>query len=353
MTLATVESAPVARETLECNREQWFPALQPEAVFDDILNLDVNDLLAQVGRDEGEIDLVHGGPPCTPFSKSGYWLAYKRAGEDPKASLLDEYVRVVAEVRPRAFLMENVYGLAYGNQNRPVLERFIERIRAAGYSFDSRRCSWRLTTASHSCANGSSVSASGTTCSMFQRTSGGCNGHYLLTPGPTRPEPASTALFQPIGRPRRRSTVSQFTRTLPNLRRWSQEHSRASCERYRQGTTTSTGRLAEVTPNHASSGGRATGHFCSELDPDRPSPTIQGQPGPWVGPFHWDNRRLRLAELKRIQEFPDEYAIVGTRREQQLQVGNAVPPRLGYVVALALRHELARLGVGEASELAA
>ena len=136
----------------------------------------------------------------------------------------------------------------------------------------TRRCSWRLTTASHSCANGSSVSASGMTCSMFQRTSGGCNGHYRLTPGPTRPEPASTALFQPIGRPRRRSTVSQFTRTLPNLRRWSQEHSRASCERYRQGTTTSTGRLAEVTPNHASSGGR-TGHFCSSstrIDPPRP-----------------------------------------------------------------------------------
>ena len=34
--------------------------------------------------------------------------------------------------------MENVYGLAYGNQNRAVLERFIKRIRAAGYSFDRK-----------------------------------------------------------------------------------------------------------------------------------------------------------------------------------------------------------------------
>jgi hypothetical protein len=51
--------------------------------------------------------VVVGGPPCTPFSYCGYWLAYKRAGEDPKASLFDEYVRMVAGVQPKAFLMEN------------------------------------------------------------------------------------------------------------------------------------------------------------------------------------------------------------------------------------------------------
>jgi hypothetical protein len=34
--------------------------------------------------------------------------------------------------------------------------------------------------------------------------------------------------------------------------------------------------------------------FLLKLDPARPSPTIQAQPGPNVGPFHWENRRLRL-----------------------------------------------------------
>ncbi len=86
----------------------------------------------------GEVDLLHGGPPCTPFSKSGYWLAYKRAGADPKASLLDNYVDALCAIRPKAFLMENVYGLAYQNQNRAILTRFIKNIREAGYSFDSR-----------------------------------------------------------------------------------------------------------------------------------------------------------------------------------------------------------------------
>jgi DNA (cytosine-5)-methyltransferase 1 len=88
--------------------------------------------------------------------------------------------------------------------------------------------------------------------------------------------------------------------------------------------------------------------FLLKLAPDRPAPTIQGQPGPWVGPFHWDNRRLRVAELKRLMEFPDDFEVTGSRRDQQLQIGNAVPPRLALVVSVALRAELRRLGAVDA-----
>ena len=42
--------------------------------------------------------------------------------------------------------------------------------------------------------------------------------------------------------------------------------------------------------------------------------------------------------------FPDGYMVLGTRRDQQLQLGNAVPPKLGYVVAEALANELVQLG---------
>ena len=83
--------------------------------------------------------------------------------------------------------------------------------------------------------------------------------------------------------------------------------------------------------------------FLLKLDPTRPSPTIQGQPGPWVGPFHWESRRLRVMELKRLMGFPDDFVVTGSRREQQLQLGNAVPPPLAEVMARGLRHELERL----------
>ncbi|MGH9063441.1 MAG: DNA cytosine methyltransferase [Acidimicrobiales bacterium] len=53
--------------------------------------------------------------------------------------------------------------------------------------------------------------------------------------------------------------------------------------------------------------------FLLKLDPARPSPTVQAQPGPNVRPFHWDSRRLRVPELKRLFTFPDDFALVGSR----------------------------------------
>src|SRR5262249_51188905 len=82
--------------------------------------------------------------------------------------------------------------------------------------------------------------------------------------------------------------------------------------------------------------------FLLKLDPNQPSPTIQAQPGPYVGPFHWLNRRLRLLEVKRLQTFPDDYAIVGNRRSAQMQLGNAVPPLLAEQIVRGLQPPAAR-----------
>jgi DNA (cytosine-5)-methyltransferase 1 len=69
-----------------------------------------------------------------------------------------------------------------------------------------------------------------------------------------------------------------------------------------------------------------------------------------VGPFHWDNRRLRVAELKRLMGFPDDFVVLGGRRDQQLQLGNAVPPPFAEVIARGIALELERLGVAGADE---
>ena len=73
--------------------------------------------------------------------------------------------------------------------------------------------------------------------------------------------------------------------------------------------------------------------FLLKLDPERPATTIQSHPGPYVGPFHWNNRRLRLLETKRLQTFPDDYLVVASsRRSWQHQLGNAVPPRFAQAI---------------------
>jgi len=81
-------------------------------------------------------------------------------------------------------------------------------------------------------------------------------------------------------------------------------------------------------------------NFLLKLKSDLPSWTIAAQPGPWVGPFHWDNRRLRVPEIAAIQTFPKNYKFFGNRRSIQKQIGNAVPPLLGKAMVNYLANNL-------------
>lgn len=342
-TRAVVESERRAQETMSENLDRFFPGLTVDAIFDDVLSVDYEALLEAAGLEAGEADLLHGGPPCTPFSKSGYWLAYKRAGQDPKASLLDNYVEAVRALRPKAFLMENVFALGYRNQNRPVLERFIAGVKEAGYAFDMKTL----------------IAADFGAPQLRQRLI--CVGlrddvldvpadfYRFPWPEPTHAGPHETRTNYDHSLPGHVST----SEALEGL---TEDTNPPEPEEVVTGTFAE--ELRGVPPGENYLFWTAhRGHpdprfewrkrywtFLLKLHPEKPSPTIQGQPGPWVGPFHWEDRRLRVAELKRLMTFPDSFHVLGSRREQQLQLGNAVPPVLGEVVATAMAGELARLG---------
>jgi DNA (cytosine-5)-methyltransferase 1 len=340
-TRIAVESNATARSTMLANAEAFFPYLADDGLLEDVVAVEPEELLERASLDVGETDLLVGGPPCTPFSKSGYWLEYKRAGADPRASLLDEYVRLLGGVQPKAFVMENVYGLAYRNQNRAVLERFLAGVRAAGYAaeyrivlaadygvpqlrqrmfcvgmrtdlLDSPAASWRLAwpAATHS---GPHETRTGWDESLQPHMTSGAALAGLLD-NPEEPEEHVNG------------TYAEALKAVPpgqNYLYWTAERGHPA-PRFKWRSR--------------------YWSFLLKLDQDRPSPTIQGQPGPWVGPFHWESRRLRVAELKRLMTFPDDFVVLGSRRDQQLQLGNAVPPRLAEAVIGAIGEELARLG---------
>jgi DNA (cytosine-5)-methyltransferase 1 len=137
--VATDYNAP-ALQTLALN----FPHTQ--SINGDIRNLDSDDLLSRAGLQRSAPVLLVGGPPCTPFSKSGFWLEQKRESRDPNASLLDEYVRVVRETRPEAFILENVQGLTYSTHRGAWLQPAMEgascsRLRRASTTTSSV-CGW-------------------------------------------------------------------------------------------------------------------------------------------------------------------------------------------------------------------
>jgi DNA (cytosine-5)-methyltransferase 1 len=85
---------------------------------------------------------------------------------------------------------------------------------------------------------------------------------------------------------------------------------------------------------------RRSWSFLLKLAKALPSWTIQAQPGPAIGPFHWKNRRLSARELCRLQTVPDDYTVLGNLASVQRQLGNAVPCALAEVLARAMRRQL-------------
>ena len=98
----------------------------------DINQLNTETLIAQMKHQgfQGEIDLIAGGPPCQGFSHIG-----KRQLDDPRNSLVFEYVRIIKELQPKYFIFENVPGIASG-QHKQFLDELISEFDRIGYITD-------------------------------------------------------------------------------------------------------------------------------------------------------------------------------------------------------------------------
>lgn len=82
------------------------------------------------GSEKTSVDVVIGGPPCQPFSKSAYWSKGDTLRlQDPRADTLDHYFRFIDELQPKVFLLENVHGLNYNGKEEGfqyILKRISE-----------------------------------------------------------------------------------------------------------------------------------------------------------------------------------------------------------------------------------
>jgi DNA (cytosine-5)-methyltransferase 1 len=80
--------------------------------------------------------------------------------------------------------------------------------------------------------------------------------------------------------------------------------------------------------------------FLLKLAKNLPAWTITAQPGSAIGPFHWKSRRLSMRELCRLQTFPPDYVVSGGRAAYQRQIGNAVPSALAELLGREIRQQL-------------
>ena len=272
----------------------------------------------RAGIDAGDEVALIGGPPCQPFSKSGWWAKGDSARlDDPRAATLRAYLRVLRDLRPRAFLLENVEGLAYRGKNEG-LELIFAEIAAinaeAGTAYDPVAVTVR--------ASSYGVPQHRTRVLVV----GIRDGRRFAMPAETHGDgllPFHTA-WDAIG------DLSPGNEDVSMRGKWADLlPSIPEGENYLFHTDRGAG-----LPLFGWR--RRYWSFLLKLAKDRPSWTIQAQPGPATGPFHWDNRLLTIRELARLQTFPDDIEIVGNRLSAVRQIGNAVPSLLAEVVARAL-----------------
>lgn len=329
-TAVAVEWDEDAADTMEKNAGTFFPGLN-EIVRADLYPLatgtergvTTRDILRAGGFKRRERpDLLVGGPPCVAFSKAGFWLDWKREGVDPAASLLQAYTRVLAEARPRHFVLENVYALTFDNKaSKPAFERLLREIETAGY-----RYRWQVMNAADYGIPQArprlfivGAAKSETLPELPLPTHHGEWERRRVAGGPLPHVTVGEALDNLLTEPEPEEVVrGQWGHLLPEI---------PPGDNYLYYTA------ERGHPSPVFSWRSRYWSFLLKLDPKRPSPTIQAQPGPNVGPFHWENRRLRVPELRRLFTFPDSFDFVGRRTSVQAQVGNSVPPRLASRVA--------------------
>lgn len=321
-TRVAVEMNADAVKTLLANRP-W------PVIADDIHHVSSDEVLRVANLAPGEADVLVGGPPCQPFSKAGYWSAGDSLRlEDPRAGTLAAYCRVLRDTLPKAFLLENVPGLAFRRKSEGLdsILRTLDTInRDCGVTYS---------------ANVEKLNAADYGVPQLRERVFviGCrSGTDFVFPPATHGDPETSQ--EPLAP---RTTAWDALGDLPpddaaELRmrgKWSDLLvSIPEGENYLHHTDRGQG-----LPLFGWR--RRYWSFLLKLAKNRPSWTLQAQPGPAIGPFHWHNRRLSARELARLQTFPEDFSLLGPLRAAQKQAGNAVPSALAEVLARHIRRQL-------------
>jgi DNA (cytosine-5)-methyltransferase 1 len=316
-----VENDDEALATLRRNRPHW-----PLADPGDVHKHAPDEVLEIAGLEPGELDLLAAGPPCQPFSKSAYWSnGDSRRLDDPRAATLEACLGIVEAALPRAVLLENVRGLTFDGKDEGFrfLERGFRRINAR------KKTSYHVTVL-HLNAASYGVPQLRERVFVIASRSGVLFQKPPATHGDKHGELPYRTAWDAIGD----LDFDNWSDDLAPSGKWA--------------------RLLPSIPEGSNylwhtpgAGGEPLfgwrtryWSFLLKLAKGRPSWTIQAQPGPATGPFHWKSRLLSARELCRLQTFPDDYLIEGDRRSAQRQLGNAVPCALAELMGLEVQRQI-------------
>lgn len=251
----------------------------------DIAKLTGEECMRLAGIEKGQLDVLDGSPPCQGFSTAG-----KRKFNDPRNTLFKEYSRLLSELRPKVFVMENVTGMVKGYMKQAYLQ-IIKTLRGCGYK-----------------AKGEVLNAMYFNVPQSRERVIIIGVREDLGIEPSHPKPQ--------GKP---MTVRQGCHDL-----------RHDMPDIPFNADTRTAKIMKELPagNHD-----PKHHSHIKVSWDRPSPTLLKD---FLGYFHFwhpeQHRPLTLMEWKRIASFPDNFQFTD-KKEGCQRIGNSVPPNLMKAIA--------------------
>lgn len=299
--------------------------LKENKAADEIVQADVRQVnFVEIKEKYGKIDCLIGGPPCPPYSQTRHYLVGKKDGfKDEKAGFaVPEYFRALEELSPKVFVFENVDGFMFKTHTEAFsfLKEQSERL---GYTINYKVVNCADYGVPQTRKRFICVGIKGTGLFEFPEQThdqDGITKKRWVTCGEVLADFDTITEEEKLQRPGGKDY--ELLVDIP------------AGDNY----LFYTDKRGYPEPKFKWKGRYWT--FLLKLSPDRPSWTIQASHSQNQGPFHWKNRFLRIAELKRIQTFPDEYVLCGDFKEQWRQIGNAVPPLLAKVLANKIKEDI-------------
>ncbi|HUU83787.1 MAG TPA: DNA cytosine methyltransferase [Phycisphaerae bacterium] len=356
--LACVEVEPAFCDTIRANQRAGNLSKRLKVYQTDINDLDPSTLMDELGLKPGDLDLLAGGPPCQSFSTAGR----RRTTQDPRGTLLWQFLRFVEVMKPKFFLIENVRGLISAALNhRPIAERphkggpplaadeqpgsvvrrfsdDLQGILDAAYHMD--------------CFEVNAVNYGAPQLRERALFIGNRYNAVVNFPDPTHgveddPD-REQSLFADLETPLTpwatlREAIGDLSESDPVIMDFSPRK-----KKYLSMVPPGSNWRSLPTDLQKESMGRAwfakggRSGWWRRLTFDLPCPTLVTMPNhASTSLCHpTETRALTLREYAHIQEFPTDWQVCGTPSEQYAQIGNAVPVRLGTVAGETIAEQL-------------
>lgn len=274
----------------------------------DIRKLDPLQILADLGLKPLELDILDGSPPCSSFSTAGLiadgWGKTKVYGNTKQRTddLFFEYIRFLAEIKPKVFVAENVTGLIKGD-SKGHFKDFLSQFKALGYNTKAKLMN----------ASNYNVPQKRERIIFI-----GVRNEFNLEP--IFPEPSIKKI-----------SLKDAFKGLVNTE---EDLKEVDISKY----------AIKKELEKVLTGGKSNKYISlKKEDMNKPARTLTATSANLgaASICHWDNRKFTIPELKRIGSFPDSWQCIGKNyREKAEGIGRAVPPKMMEAIARTIKSEI-------------